>query len=200
PDEHPGPHALPEPRREPVDRLVHGPEDEEHADHTDGDRHPDDGDAVGVGVAEQPEAGPGQQGGSGGDGHQPQGPQPRRPAAAARRPGLRAGRGVRRSGRGPDGRLHRRPPFGGAGAGAAARPPPPGITSGAGQDFGQLFSMSPSTPLSEPGPFWKYLTMPVQKLPDPTADGIWSEASNRAVPDARAVVSTVDGSPSCLLA
>src|SRR5581483_6554083 len=124
----------------------------------------------------------------------------RRPPPAARRPGLRAGRGVRRSGRGPDGRLHRRPPFGGAGAGAAARPPPPGITSGAGQDFGQLFSMSPSTPLSEPGPFWKYLTMPVQKLPDPTADGIWSEASNRAVPDARAVVSTVDGSPSCLLA
>ena len=45
-----------------------------------------------------------------------------------------------------------------------------------------------------------YFTIPVQKLPEPTAEGIKSEASNRAVLAFRAAVRTFDASASCLLA
>ncbi len=42
--------------------------------------------------------------------------------------------------------------------------------------------MSSKIPSIESGPSFMYFTIPVQKLPEPTAGGIMSEASNPAVP------------------
>src|SRR4051794_11469899 len=67
-------------------------------------------------------------------------------------------------------------------------------------DAGQLLLMSLSTELSVLGPPCTYFTMPVQKLPEPTAEGMRSEASNRAVLALSAAVSTFDASANCLLA
>src|SRR4029450_2155041 len=84
-------------------------------------------------------------------------------------------------------------PRGGGAAAATAPPPDRGPSTLAPSDpyeLGQLLSMSLRMPSRELGPSFMYLTIPVQKLPDPTAAGIRSEASNRAVPAVRPSLST----------
>ena len=55
PDEDVGPHPFAEPCGQPVDHLVHAPEQEEHAPDADDDGDQDDEDAIGVAAAEEGE-------------------------------------------------------------------------------------------------------------------------------------------------
>src|SRR4051794_4983554 len=58
--------------------------------------------------------------------------------------------------------------------------------------FGQVWLISLSTASSELGPCLRSLPIPVPSLPEPTAAGIRSEASNLPLPSFSAAASTVD--------
>ena len=180
---------LAEPRRQQVDEAVHAPEQCEHTADADDDRN------------ERRRASGWRPRHEGSRTFPRTAGWPRRTRQSTRRPSTESAgrrRAARARGRVDLGRFRRlvrhlrhamtSPRERNARWGAAARRPLPSRAAVGRPTRGQLASMSSSTPSSESGPLWTYSSMPVQKLPPPTAAGIRSDASNRPVPAASASV------------